>query len=59
MWLKVLLQIKKEVDLVISDNVKRVKENIIKACETAGRNPQEIELVGVTKTVDEERILTP
>lgn len=43
---------------MISDNVKRVKENIIKACETAGRNPQEIELVGVTKTVDEERILT-
>lgn len=34
----------------ISDNVKRVKERIENACARAGRNPEEITLIGVTKT---------
>ena len=43
---------------MISDNLKKVRENIFTACEKADRSAGEIELVGVTKTVDEARILT-
>jgi uncharacterized pyridoxal phosphate-containing UPF0001 family protein len=40
---------------MISDNIKEVREKILSACEIAKRDPGEIELVAVTKTVDEER----
>ena len=36
---------------MIKDNVKRVLDNIASAAACAGRNPEEITLVGVTKTV--------
>ena len=35
-------------------NIKHVKQNIAEAASRAGRNPDEILLVGVTKTVDVE-----
>ncbi len=34
----------------IAENVKRVKEKIENACARVGRNPEEITLIGVTKT---------
>ena len=34
----------------IADNVKRVRERMENACIRAGRKPQEITLIGVTKT---------
>lgn len=41
----------------LETNYKRILENIEKACTEVGRKPSEIELVGVTKTVDIEPIL--
>ncbi len=40
----------------IIDNLLRVKENIAAAAHRAGRSPEEIRLVAVSKTVDIERI---
>ena len=34
---------------MLADNLKQVKENIKKACERAGRNPEEVTLVAVSK----------
>lgn len=42
--------------MMISDNIKRINEEIYNACEKNGRNFQDIELVGVTKTVETDRI---
>lgn len=42
---------------MICDNIKRINEKIAEACEKSGRSPKDIELVGVTKTVESERIL--
>lgn len=42
----------------IIENLRRVKENIAAAARRAGRSPEEIKLVTVTKTVDIERIKT-
>lgn len=42
--------------LQISDNLKRVREKIAKAASKVGRNPQDIQLVAVSKTVDIKRI---
>ena len=39
------------------NNYKTILENIEKACIESGRKKEEIELVGVTKTVETERIL--
>ena len=36
---------------MIKDNVKRVMEEIARAAVSSGRNPEDITLVGVTKTV--------
>ncbi len=36
----------------IALNVERIRERIALAAEKAGRNPEEIKLIGVTKTVD-------
>lgn len=35
---------------MLKENLDKVNENIKKACETAGRNPQEVTLVAVSKT---------
>ena len=40
----------------ISNNLEKVRERIAKAASRAGRNPQNIQLVAVSKTVDTERI---
>ena len=40
----------------INENLLSVKERIKKACEKSGRNPQDITLLAVTKTVPTERI---
>lgn len=40
----------------ISDNLKRIKENIEIAAERSGRSPSEITLIGVTKTIGIDRI---
>ena len=47
---------KSSIDPVISDNVQRVREQIENACVAAGRSPDDVTLLAVTKTVDAERI---
>lgn len=42
----------------IADSIKVVQEKIEKACNKAGRDPGEITLVAVTKTVEAEKIET-
>ena len=41
----------------IAENYRRITENIEEACARSGRDPKEILLLGVTKTVDCPRIL--
>lgn len=41
---------------MIADRIREIKERIRAACERAGRSPEEIELVLVTKSVDPENI---
>ncbi len=41
---------------MLEENYKRVRENILNACISCGRDVNEIELVGVTKTVSGELI---
>lgn len=40
----------------ISENIKRIEENIARAALRSGRNERDVNLVAVTKTVDVERI---
>ena len=47
---------KSSIDPAISDNVQRVREQIENACIAAGRSPDDVTLLAVTKTVDAERI---
>ena len=35
---------------MISENLKQVRENIVRACEKAGRDPAEVTLIAVSKT---------
>ena len=35
---------------MINENISKVRENIVKACEKAGRNPDEVTLIAVSKT---------
>lgn len=35
---------------MINKNISKVRENIVKACEKAGRNPEEVTLIAVSKT---------
>lgn len=35
---------------MINQNISKVRENIVKACEKAGRNPEEVTLIAVSKT---------
>lgn len=41
---------------LIHDNVARVRERIAQACVRAGRRPEDVKLVAVSKTVEPERI---
>lgn len=36
----------------IDENIKRIKENISKTCSKFGRNPEDITVIAVTKTID-------
>jgi PLP dependent protein len=40
----------------ISENLARVRERLARAAERAGRRPEDVRLIGVSKTVDVERI---
>ncbi len=40
----------------IADNIQRIRETIAAAARRANRNPSDIRLMGVTKTVDDQRI---
>lgn len=42
---------------VIEDNIREIRENIAEGALKSGRNPSEIKLMAVTKTVDDDRIL--
>lgn len=35
---------------MINENISKVRENIVKACEKSGRNPEEVTLIAVSKT---------
>lgn len=47
---------KSYVNQQISENYLRIQEQILNACNDAGRSPNEVTLLAVTKTVDAERI---
>lgn len=40
----------------IESNLKEIRENIEDACRRSGRNPEEVTILAVTKTIDAERI---
>ncbi|MFQ6115727.1 MAG: YggS family pyridoxal phosphate-dependent enzyme, partial [bacterium] len=40
----------------VTENLKRVKERIEKACQRSGRRAEEIQIVAVSKTVEVARI---
>ncbi len=42
---------------IIADNIEEIRKNIEKICLRAGRNPKEIQLIAVSKTFGEEKIL--
>ncbi len=44
-------------DYPVKDNILAIRRNIAAAAEKAGRNPAEVKLMAVSKTVDDERIL--
>lgn len=41
---------------MIKENIKKVEENIVQACERAGRDPKEVTLIAVSKTKPNEMI---
>ena len=44
------------VDILVGDNLKRIREQMADACAAVGRSFEEVSLLAVTKTVDAERI---
>ena len=40
----------------IEQNLNEIKKNISEACEKAGRNPDSVTILAVTKTIDADRI---
>lgn len=44
------------IDTTIRDNLERIRDRITDACIAAGRDPGEVTLLAVTKTVDAQRI---
>lgn len=47
---------KSSVDTILADNLYRIQASMEQACIDAGRNPDEVRLLAVTKTVDAQRI---
>ena len=47
---------KSYIDTIVSDNYRRIQEQIHNACMDAGRNTDEVTLLAVTKTVDADRV---
>lgn len=47
---------KSSIDCMISDNIQRIREQMLNACIASGRKPEEVSLLAVTKTVGAERI---
>ena len=43
-------------DAAIMENIERIRERIARAAAGAGRRPEDVRLMAVTKTVDDERI---
>ena len=43
-------------EIIVSDNLQRIREQMTDACIAAGRPIDEVTLLAVTKTVDAERI---
>ncbi len=43
-------------ELYIKDNIATIQKEILKSCEKVGRDPKEIQLIAVTKTIDPVRI---
>ena len=41
---------------MVSDNLRRIKLDLVKACERSGRNPEDITIVAVTKYVGIDKI---
>ena len=50
------MTVKSSIDQLVADNLQRIREQMANACIAAGRNPDEVTLLAVTKTVDAERI---
>ena len=44
------------IDTTIRDNLERIRDRMTDACIAAGRDPGEVTLLAVTKTVDAQRI---
>lgn len=42
----------------IKENIKRINDNIAEACQRTGRDPQEVRVIAVTKTVEVDAIRT-
>ena len=40
----------------IKENLLEIKEKIAASCEKSGRNPEDVTILAVTKTIDAERI---
>ena len=40
----------------IKENLLEIKEKIVASCEKSGRNPEDVTILAVTKTIDAERI---
>ena len=40
----------------IKENLETARKNIKEACEKVGRNPDEVTILAVTKTIDADRI---
>ena len=41
---------------LVAENVQAVRERVARACEKAGRSPEEVTIVAVTKTVPVELV---
>lgn len=50
------MMVRSSIDATIADNLQHIREQMTNACVSAGRNPDEVTLLAVTKTVDADRI---
>lgn len=40
----------------IKENIVQLKKQVVDTCEKIGRNPEDVQIIGVTKTIDPDRI---